>query len=295
MQSCLAIDALSLSTLEGLYDNSEIFPFLIYSVNLYGISMYYRAPLTFDLPPLDSHTTVTRFPHNATISLMIKEMMVEEWHTSLSYIDFYEACAPMHCSYPQSIRKQSFLGVIVVLVSMVGGIVVSLRILTPHLVALILRLFTRNMQNRRETDQSKCYRLKTTLFFSISYKTISILVHRNCIDRLKTMVINLTKRLRTLAINLNIFTARDFDRVTVEHYGKWATRLYLILFLSGLTILLFYTIIEPHTVIRSFDKPSFSYYDILRKTYGDELKCTCSKIASTYSEFVEIHYTLHSV
>ncbi|CAF1633574.1 unnamed protein product, partial [Adineta ricciae] len=113
------------------------------------------------------------------------------------------------------------------------------------------------------------------------------------------MVLNLIKLLRDKCIELNIFKSRDFgsdvDRITAKRYGQWATRLFLILFLSGLIILIFYTIIRPHIVIKHFNKPSFVHYNHLRELYGNKLKCSCSKIASTYNQFVEIKSELHSI
>lgn len=105
--------------------------------------------------------------------------------------------------------------------------------------------------------------------------------------------------LRTTIIELNIFTARDVgsevDQVTAKRYGQLATRLYFILFFTGLTILLFYTVIQPHVVIKTFDKPPLNYYNRLRTIYGDKLTCSCSIIASTYNQFVQIEPVFHSV
>lgn len=110
---------------------------------------------------------------------------------------------------------------------------------------------------------------------------------------------NLFTLLRITITELNIFRLRDLgsdvDRVIAKRYGIWATRLYFILFLSGLTVIMFYTSIQPHAFIKNFSEPSFRYYNYLRKTYGDDLKCTCSKIASTYNQFVEIDSVFHSV
>ncbi|CAF5161267.1 unnamed protein product, partial [Rotaria sp. Silwood1] len=89
------------------------------------------------------------------------------------------------------------------------------------------------------------------------------------------MMQDLKKCLRTKLIELNIFTLRDIgsdvDRITAKRFGQWATRLYVILFISALTILIFYTIIRPHILTKNFDEPSFIFYNHLRKTYGDEL------------------------
>ena len=113
------------------------------------------------------------------------------------------------------------------------------------------------------------------------------------------MIQNLTKLLRTTLIELNIFASRDLgsdvDRLTAKRYGQWATRLYFVSFISVLVILVFYTMIQPHTLTKSFDVPSLIDYNRLRRTYGDELKCVCSKIASPYNQFVKITPTFHAV
>ena len=83
--------------------------------------------------------------------------------------------------------------------------------------------------------------------------------------------------------------------MAAKRYGRLATRLYLILFLSGLIILICYTIIEPRITTTTFDEPSFDYYNNLKAKYDDQLTCSCSVIASTHTKFVEIKSVLHSV
>ena len=100
-------------------------------------------------------------------------------------------------------------------------------------------------------------------------------------------------------INLNIFSGRDFgsnaDRTTVKYLGKWATRLYIVLFAAGLTILTLFTIVQPQMVTETFDKPSFQFYNQRKQQYGDKLRCSCSVIASKYNQFVQTHAVFHEV
>lgn len=92
---------------------------------------------------------------------------------------------------------------------------------------------------------------------------------------------------------------RDFGssvgRVTAKRYGILATRLYIILFLSIIIILIFYTITQPYTLTKNFDQPSLNYHNQLRQIYADELKCRCSRIASSFNQFVSIQPVFHSV
>ncbi|CAF1531434.1 unnamed protein product [Adineta ricciae] len=234
----------------------------------------------FNSDPLIYNSTATRFPPNTTISIMFKEMMIEQWNPSSSYEVFYGLCAPKYCTYSQRIRTQNFSGVIVTLISMVGGIVVSLRIGTPYFVKFILKLLTIFKKNTQQKVRRE--RVKHGWF-----------------NRMKIMGQNMMKRLAKVATELNIFSAHNFgsnvNRSTVISYGRSATRLYILLFIISLTILIFYTIIRPHTAIKTFEKLSLTSYQNFHRKYGNKLKCPCSKIASTYNESLEIKPIFHSI
>ena len=62
---------------------------------------------------------------------MFKELMIEQWSPSISYQLFYESCAPTFCTHSQKVRTQDSVGVIITLISMIGGIALSLRNITP--------------------------------------------------------------------------------------------------------------------------------------------------------------------
>jgi hypothetical protein len=92
---------------------------------------------------------------------------------------------------------------------------------------------------------------------------------------------------------------RDFgssvDRMTAKRLGQWATRLYMVLFVVGLVILGIYNAARPTTKTADFDVSSLSSYERLFQKYGNELKCTCSSIASKYDRFVKIEAVFHEV
>ncbi|CAF1410645.1 unnamed protein product [Adineta steineri] len=87
----------------------------------------------------------------------------------------------------------------------------------------------------------------------------------------------------------------NVDPITAKRLGRWATRLYIALFICGLSILTVYNLIQPQMMTKTFDKPSFNVYKNLKKLYGDELKCPCSVIASVYSQFIEIEPIFHEI
>jgi len=92
---------------------------------------------------------------------------------------------------------------------------------------------------------------------------------------------------------------RDFgsnvDRMTAKRLGQWATRLYLVLFVVGLVILGIYNTARPTTKTADFNVSSLDSYQRLFQKYGNELKCTCSSIASKYDLFVDIEAVFHNV
>ncbi|CAF3918156.1 unnamed protein product [Adineta steineri] len=85
------------------------------------------------------------------------------------------------------------------------------------------------------------------------------------------------------------------DWITAKHLGRWATRLYIALFISGLSILTIYSVVQPQVVTKTFNRPSFSIYNDSKQKYGDELKCPCSVIASPYDQFIEIEPIFHKI
>ncbi|CAF1391349.1 unnamed protein product [Adineta ricciae] len=274
IESCLARNSILFSSLQCLYKDSNCFLLLMSYIRKIDTNALSLLSSSTRLQPLDYNPINSRFPPNTTISILVEELMIEQWNPILSYEQFYESCAPLYCLYSQSVRKQNFLGVIITLISMIGGIVVSLRIFTPRLI-------------------------KFTLKFLDLFKKKSQEIQHNDGNRLVMMLNNILKFVRTTFVELNIFSIRDFgnniDRVTITHYGRWATRLYIVLLLTSLTILIFYTIFQSRPITNIFNKPSFIYYNSLKETYGDELKCSCSRIASTYNQFVNIQPEFHSI
>ncbi len=118
-------------------------------------------------------------------------------------------------------------------------------------------------------------------------------------EGIKLTVRKLTTSVFNTGINLNIFALRDFgnntNQITGKRYGRWATRLHFILFIIGITILVLYNIIQSHTVTDTFAKPSYNFYNRLQQNYGDQLKCSCSSIASSCDRFVNIEAIFHEV
>ena len=53
---------------------------------------------------------------------------------------YYNACAPVHCGYTFTGRTATAIGVIVIVVSTIGGLATMLRVITPTLVTIVTNL-----------------------------------------------------------------------------------------------------------------------------------------------------------
>ena len=118
-------------------------------------------------------------------------------------------------------------------------------------------------------------------------------------ERLKRMKQKMIMLVYDTLINLNLFPRRVFeshtDPITVRYHGKLATRLYLILLIISFTILTLYNISQKQIMTKEFNKPSLETYKQLIQIYGDQLKCSCSSISSTYGQFIEIEPIFHEI
>ncbi|UJR15994.1 hypothetical protein I4U23_002913 [Adineta vaga] len=235
----------------------------------------------FDPNPLVYDPKSSRYPPDTTVSTIVEQIMIERWNPSYSYKDFYQICAPKSCTYYQRANAKSIFEVIITFISMIGGLTLALKLITPLFIKLIGGLLTVIVRKPRQKIEQ------------------TVTIRRSTSDQMKTTVKNVVVYVYDQAINMNIFSMRDLgsniDRNTAKQLGKWATRLHIALFIVGLAILTLHTSIQPQTVTRIFNKPSFNSYNKLRKEYGDQLKCSCSVIASKYNQFVQIEPIYHQI
>jgi hypothetical protein len=314
VMTCSLTDSLLLSTLECLYSNSTCFPILIsYIKQRYFYNV--ENPSWFDVRPLLDDPLQSHFSPNTSIETIVQEMMIDQWNQSFSYDYFYEVCAPSYCTYSQVIHTKTVIGVIVTLISLIGGLIISLRLIIPRLVKFITGLLKKifKKQEQRQQSEGKHYdristdsRSELFLFMQLLRDekdnerfALLCLGHQNCLNRLKGAVRKMITFLHITLIDLNIFPRRDFgvnvDNSIAKRLGQWATRLFIILFVTTLTILSLYTIAQPRSLTQTYQQPSLDFYQQLVKNYGNQLKCACSSISSTYDRFVQIQPTFHQV
>lgn len=154
IDGCSSIDSLQLSTLECFYSGSDCFSNVIkfieqqYVENVFDSQWFSPRILIYD-------PALSRFPPNISIKTILQDMMIERWNISRSYNSFYESCAPIYCTYSQTIRTKTIFGVLLTLISMIGGLIVSLRIITPHIVKFLIFLLAIMKRKRQQPEQQQ--------------------------------------------------------------------------------------------------------------------------------------------
>lgn len=127
-----------------------------------------------------------------------------------------------------------------------------------------------------------------------------ILVSRNnWSNRLKSILPLILKSVYGTFMNLNLFPHYYFgtnvDRIYVKYLGRQATRFYIVLFLISFFILALYATAQHQIKTKDFKNPTFERYKQLIEVHGNNLKCTCSSLASIYGQYVQIEPVFHPV
>ena len=112
---CYPLEALLQSTLECLYNVSCIDALRF---------MYQRVNFTVD--PLDA----TLSSPSATVQSLIDTLLVDRWETSVTYEQYYAACAPLACTYTLT-TQLDVVYMLTTIIGVYGGLTVVLKLLTP--------------------------------------------------------------------------------------------------------------------------------------------------------------------
>ncbi|UJR13165.1 hypothetical protein I4U23_000188 [Adineta vaga] len=272
-QGCFVIDSLLHSTLECFYSNDCLS--ILYHYMNRTFYTYNTGVTWFTVPPLIyESSTISRFPPTTSMNIIIKQMMVEQWNSFYSFDHYYTACSPNYCTYSQTTRAGA-IGIILTLISTIGGLTVALRLITPQIIKLTSNLFQPKIN-----------------------KQINRIRPRLCV-RIKILLTNIVERIYRELIDLNMFPQENFgrniNRIRMKQLGQLSTRLYIILLISGLSILLLYSIIQPRILIKTFNKPTLNSYNHLILDHNNSLQCPCSMISSMYKQYVTIEPRFHPI
>ena len=268
---CFSIDSLSLSTLECFYPDSGCLPILLYHIQGPKSDSSNVQALVYEP---DTH----RFPPNTSLATIFNELMVDKWNISISYSLYYHSCAPASCTFSQIEHAKSVGGIVMGLISVIGGLSTVLRLIAQQIMNVVHYLFKSNRRGQRREGNVGPVRW---------------------LDLLKTGIHTLVNRLYSLLSNLNIFLRAalhaTLDRATFERYGRWSTRLYAILLTMSFGMSVSYTVVRPQILTETYNTPSLnSYLDLLR-VHSETLRCPCSQISSRYDRFVNRQPVFHEV
>ncbi|CAF1303538.1 unnamed protein product, partial [Rotaria sordida] len=165
---CVPQNALFQSTLECFYNQTCLDIVISLTGALRTIS------------PLNISNSNSRFSPTTTIAILFDNLMIESWENSIDFATYFQTCAPKICSYSY-VQRFFLIYMITTIVSVFGGIRVTLHIASPLFVKFILYLYRRwvSMQETEERYEPK----------------------RNLQDR----IWNFLKRIRHKTITLNLF------------------------------------------------------------------------------------------
>ena len=162
---CFTMDSLLLSTLECYY--SDVCLSAQYQVINQSFSLFPVGSTWFKAQPLIYDAESSRFPPDTVLSVVVKEIMIEKWNSSFSFNHYYYACAPLYCSYSLTQHTSNVIGVILKMISTIGGLTMALRIVTPHMVAICKSLL--KSKRRRQHQGNSCLNISIFLHITVDY------------------------------------------------------------------------------------------------------------------------------
>ena len=234
-----------------------------------------------------------RFKPVNPVSLLVRELFLEDITCDTSFEKYYAQCAPVHCNYSYS-HRFDWIYVITALIALLDGLSTVLRLSTPYLIRLFFFVRTRRSFKPRPTQKKESKRSSQP-----SCAKCGKGIHRAFVSTLigismKARVRNVLLKFRSSALEFNVFDqhARHPSRI---RQNRLATRLYLCLFLISLSILILYTFGSTQTISVTIPSPSVEHYKTLQQTYGNTLHCPCSLLSIPYEKIINIDATFHQL
>ncbi|CAF1007699.1 unnamed protein product [Adineta steineri] len=177
------------------------------------------------------------------------------------------SCQPASCSYTIS-QRNNLVETITRIISLIGGLSVSLRILVPFLVMVYVGIIRRGRPQHQEAV--------TEL---IPYRARLVAIGTKIRDWFK---------------KVNVFD--DTNRAVSIEQQCLATRGYILLLIISLIILVIYTSLTYYLNTFTITNPSLQQYQQVQRQYGlAAVSCSCSRSSIPYSKFIELECDFHPV
>ncbi|CAF3338151.1 unnamed protein product [Rotaria sp. Silwood2] len=215
------------------------------------------------ITPLSS----SRFEHNTTVNNLFDQLFIELWNQTINFTGYFQVCSPHSCTYSYA-RRFDLLYVIVTLISLFGGLKTILFFSTPQIVKFIRKF--RKIQNVHNTN--------------------NVISTINPIDINQNRLIFKITEVYEKILKLNMFPlSSDITD------GIYSTRIYILLFVIGIFILVFYSSIIVRIRIHSVYQPSIDEYEQLYSQYSSTLVCPCTHLSVPYSSIIQMKPYYHQV
>ncbi|CAF1375969.1 unnamed protein product [Adineta steineri] len=194
-------------------------------------------------------------------------MFIESWAPSVNYSSYFTKCQPASCSYTIS-QRNNLVETITIIVSLIGGLSVSLRILVPFLVIAYIGIIRRMRPQHQE----------------------AVAELTPCPARL----VPIGTKIRDWFKKVNVF--EDTNRAVSIEQQCLATRVYIFLLIISLIIVVIYTSLTYYLNTFTITNPSLEQYQQLQQRYGlGAVSCSCSRSSIPYSTFIELECDFHPV
>ena len=186
----------------------------------------------------------------STLDDLLSKIFIEEWIVDETHFDrFYVECAPISCSYTVY-EYRSILAAILIIIAICGGLNKGLRIMVLFLGKTIFIIIDKWKNRNNNTI--------THIPQHFFYRTIR---------------------------NINLFETVVQDEIIIQKQKRY-TKVYLLLFISSLIIILFYTATVGRSLVQTYSLNSLEEYEHLYNLYQDAINCPCMQISIPYDDFV---------
>jgi hypothetical protein len=93
-------------------------------------------PLPMNVTPLDA-SLLNVYYANSTIKELIDKMMIEQWHATTVFENYYNECQPIQCIYTFE-TKNDVIYILTTMFGIAGGLVTVLELVVPRFVNIIM-------------------------------------------------------------------------------------------------------------------------------------------------------------
>lgn len=134
---CTPLDAIIQSTLECFYDD------------LCLSQLFY----TTSIKQLDS-ILESQYDIHTKVKILIENLFIEQWSKAIDFQSYFQECQPNICSYTYNTRGNAAF-IVTTILSLVGGLFVSLKIIAPFIVTLYETIATKMVKWFSSSNEGK--------------------------------------------------------------------------------------------------------------------------------------------